>query len=129
MSSTQSYNGYLYHFQVKIFMLSIKMSISHTTTIIIVVECAFGRLKNLWCILAHLIWNLHVKLILKLICVCYILHNISLQHVDIVHDVLFHHEHHNKGQCKQISQCVEVEKVEIIQKITTEHLELVEVHM
>ncbi len=110
-------------------MLSMKMSISHTTTIIIVVEGAFGRLKILWCILVHLIWNLDVKLILKLICVCYILHNILLQHVDIVDDVLFHHGHHNKGQCKQISQCVEVEKVEIVQKITMEHLVLVEVHM
>ncbi len=104
MSSTQSYNGYFCHFQVKIFMLSMKMSISHTTTIIIVVEHTFGRLKSLWCILMHLIWNLEVKLIMKLICVCYILHNILLQHVDMVDDVFVLSWYHNKGQCKQISQ-------------------------
>jgi hypothetical protein len=106
-------------------MLSMKMSISCTATIIIVVAHAFGRLKSLCCILIHLIWNLDVKLILKLICLCYILHNILLQHVDIVNDILFYHGHHNKGQCKQISQCVEVEKVEIIQEINMEHSVLV----
>lgn len=76
----------------------------------------------------HLIWNLDVKLILKLICLCYILHDILLQHVDIGNDVLLYHGHHNKGQCKQIFQSVEVEKVEIIQEITMEHFVLVEVH-
>ncbi len=49
-----------------------------------VVECAFCRLKNIWCILMCPIWDLDVKLILKIIYTSCLLHNFMLDHINIL---------------------------------------------
>ena len=54
------------------------------SSICIIVERAFGRLKGVWRILHHPILNLVENLVPKLIYVCCILHNILLKYNDSI---------------------------------------------
>ncbi|KAH9295251.1 hypothetical protein KI387_038839 [Taxus chinensis] len=62
----------------------------------IVVECAFGRLKQLWWILESRMWHPNLEMLPKTILVCCILHNMVLTFVedetDTCDDVAFEHE-------------------------------------
>jgi hypothetical protein len=68
----------------------------------IVVEQAFGRLKGVWRVLHCPIWNPDEKLVPKLIYVCCLLHNIILEHNDIVDDSVPLIGHHDGGRRQQI---------------------------
>jgi hypothetical protein len=77
-------------------------------------------------VLHHPIRNPNEKLVPKLIYICCLLHNIMLEHNDIVDDDVPLVSHHDEGRRQQISKQVVSSEAEEIRDAILEHLALIE---
>jgi hypothetical protein len=77
-------------------------------------------------VLHHPIWNPNEKLVPKLIYICCLLHNIMLEHNDIVDDDVPLVSHHDEGRCQQIFRQVVNSEAKEIQDAILGHLALIE---
>ena len=92
----------------------------------IIVERAFGRLKGVWRILYKPIWHPHEAFVPKLNYACCILHNILLEHNDVVDEDIPLPGHHDEGRRQQISRHVITDEAESLRESIIQHLEVVE---